>query len=68
MDAPTAAVQAVLADLHYWSDRGVRIALVEPTSGGGVRVGVTSQPITAEQALTARYAFPVSCCVYQECD
>ena len=67
-DASTAAVQAVLADLHYWSDRGVRIALVEPTPDGGVRVGVASQPTTAEHALAGRYDFPVTCCAYEECD
>ena len=68
MDASTAAVQAVLADLHYWSDRGVRIALVEPTPDGGVRVGVASQATTAGHALAGRYDFPVTCCVYEECD
>jgi hypothetical protein len=68
MDTSTEAVQSVLADLHYWSDRGVRIALVEPTADGGVRVGVASQPTTAEHALQCRYTFPVTCCAYEECD
>ena len=59
-----AAVLAVLADLRYWADRGVRIAAVEPGEGDGVRVGVTSHPTTAQQALRSHYSFPVSCWSY----
>ena len=55
------SVLAVLADLQYWSQRGVRIVAVEPGDDDGVRVGVTDHPATAEQALTGRYAFPVTC-------
>jgi len=40
-------VLAVLSDLRYWSDRGVRIVAVEPCEHGEVRVGVTSHPTTA---------------------
>ena len=57
------AVLAVLADLRYWSDRGVRIVAVEPGHDDGVRVGVTSHPTTAEQALRGHYPFPVTCWV-----
>ena len=39
-----AAVLAVLADLRYWADRGVRIAAVEPGDGNGVRIGVREPP------------------------
>ena len=62
-DVPAAgeAVLAVLADLRYWSDRGVRIVAVEPGDGDGVRVGVTSHPTTAEQVLRSRYPFAVTC-------
>ena len=55
------AVLAVLADLRYWSERGVRIVAVEPGDGDGVRVGVTSHPATAEQALAGHYSFAVTC-------
>jgi len=58
-----AAVLAVLADLRYWSDRGVRIVAVEPGEGDAVRVGVTSHPTTAEQVLAGHYSFPVTCWV-----
>jgi hypothetical protein len=54
-------VLAVLSDLRYWSDRGVRIVAVEPGDDGEVRVGVTSHPTTAEQALAGHYSFPVRC-------
>ena len=54
-------VLAVLADLRYWADRGVRIVAVEPGDGDGVRVGVTSHPATAEQVLASHYSFPVRC-------
>jgi hypothetical protein len=60
------AVLAVLADLRYWSARGVRIVAVEPAEvdgADGVRLGVTSHPTTAEQALRAHYTFPVRCWV-----
>jgi hypothetical protein len=59
-----AAVLAVLADLRYWSDRGVRIAAVEPGEARGVRVGVRSHPTTAQQALNSHYSFSVSCWSY----
>ena len=55
------AVLAVLADLRYWSDRGVRIVAVEPDHDDGVRVGVTSHPTTAEQVLRGHYSFDVKC-------
>jgi hypothetical protein len=55
------AVLAVLADLRYWSDRGVRIVAVEPGCGDGVRVGVTSHPTTAEHVLRSHYLFDVRC-------
>jgi hypothetical protein len=62
VDAPAgASVLSVLADLRYWSERGVRIVAVEPGDGDGVRVGVTSHPATAEQALRGHYSFPVTC-------
>ena len=54
-------VLAVLADLRYWADRGVRIVAVEPGDGDDVRVGVTSHPATAEQVLAGHYSFPVRC-------
>ena len=58
-EPPTgAAVLAVLADLRYWADRGVRIAAVEPGEGDGVRVGVTSHPTTAQQALAQPLLVP----------
>jgi hypothetical protein len=62
-DAPPAgeAVLAVLADLRYWSDRGVRIVAVEPGEDDGVRVGVTSHPTTAERVLRGHYSFDVRC-------
>jgi hypothetical protein len=63
--AAGSAVLAVLADLGYWSDRGVRIAAVEPGPDDGVRVGVTSHPATAEQALRGHYSFPVTCWAYR---
>jgi hypothetical protein len=56
-----AAVLAVVADLRYWSDHGVRIVAVEPDDGDGVRVGVSDHPATAEQALCGHYSFPVAC-------
>jgi hypothetical protein len=56
-----AAVLAVLADLRYWSDRGVRIVAVEPDDSDGVRVGVSDHAATAEQALCGHYSFPVAC-------
>jgi hypothetical protein len=56
-----ASVLAVLADLKYWSDRGVRIVAVEPGDSDGVRVGVTDHAATAEQALQGHYPFPVTC-------
>jgi len=59
-----AAVLAVLADLGYWSDRGVRIAAVEPGEGDGVRGGVRSHPTMAQQALGSHYSFPASCWSY----
>jgi len=59
-----AAVLAVLADLRYWADRGVRIAAVEAGQGDGVHVGVTSHPTTAQQALCSHYSFPVTCWSY----
>ena len=59
-----AAVLAVLADLRYWADRGVRIAAVEPGEGYGVRIGVRSHPTTAQQALCSHYSFPVTCWSY----
>lgn len=59
-----AAVLAVLADLRYWADRGVRIAAVEPGEGHGVRIGVRSHPTTAQQALCSHYSFPVACWSY----
>lgn len=59
-----AGVLAVLADLGYWADRGVRIAAVEPGEDDGVRVGVTSHPTTAQQALRSHYSFPVTCWPY----
>ena len=59
--AAGAAVLAVLADLRYWSERGLRIVAVEPDGGDGVRVGVTSHPATAEQALAGHYSFAVTC-------
>ena len=59
-----AAVLAVLADLRYWADRGVRIAAVEPGGGNGVRVGVRSHPTTAQQAMCSHYSFPVTCWSY----
>jgi len=59
--AAGANVLAVLADLRYWSERGVRIVAVEPGAGDGVRIGVTSHPATAEQALHGHYSFPVTC-------
>jgi hypothetical protein len=62
--AASAAVLAVLADLTYWFEHGVRIVAVEPDAGDGVRVGVTSHPATAEQALRGHYTFPVTCWVY----
>ena len=55
------AVLAVLADLRYWSDRGVRIVAVEPGGDAGVRVGVTSHPTTAERVLSSHYSFVVTC-------
>jgi len=54
-------VLAVLADLRYWSDRGVRIVAVEPGADDGVRVGVTDHAATAERALQGHYPFPVTC-------
>jgi hypothetical protein len=59
-----AAVLAVLADLRYWSDRGVQIAAVEPAEARGVRVGVRSHPTTAQQALNSHYSSSVSCWSY----
>ena len=59
-----AAVLAVLADLRYWADRGVRIAAVEAGQGDGVHIGVTSHPTTAQQALCSHYSFPVTCWSY----
>ena len=59
-----AAVLAVLADLRYWADRGVRIAAVEPGDANGVRIGVRSHPTTAQQALRSHYSFPVACWSY----
>jgi hypothetical protein len=61
-----AAVLAVLADLRYWADRGVRIAAVEPGDANGVRVGVRSHPTTAQRALCSHYSFPVACWSYPE--
>lgn len=58
------AVIAVLADLRYWADRGVRIAAVEPGEANGVRVGVRSHPTTAQHALCSHYSFPVACWSY----
>jgi hypothetical protein len=55
------SVLAVLADLQYWSERGVRIVAVEPGDDDGVRVGVMDHPATPEQALQGRYPFPVTC-------
>jgi hypothetical protein len=60
-DEAGTGVLAVLADLRYWADRGVRIVAVEPGDGDGVRVGVTSHPTTAEQVLAGHYSFPVRC-------
>jgi hypothetical protein len=60
-EAAGAGVLAVLSDLRYWSDRGVRIVAVEPGHDDGVRVGVTSHPATAEQVLAGHYSFPVRC-------
>lgn len=60
-DGAGETVLAVLADLRYWSDRGVRIVAVEPGDGDGVRVGVTSHPATAERVLAGHYSFPVTC-------
>jgi hypothetical protein len=63
--AASSAVLSVLADLTYWIEHGVRIVAVEPDAGDGVRVGVTSHPATAEQALRGHYAFAVTCWVYE---
>ena len=59
-----AAVLAVLGDLRYWADRGVRIAAVEPGGENGVRVGVRSHPTTAQQAMRSHYSFSVTCWSY----
>ena len=55
------AVLAVLADLRYWSDRGVQIVAVEPGDDDGVRVGVTSHSTPAERVLHGHYSFDVRC-------
>jgi hypothetical protein len=60
-EAAGTTVLAVLADLRYWSDRGVRIVAVEPGDDDEVLVGVTSHPATAEQVLAGHYSFPVRC-------
>jgi len=55
------SVLALLADLQYWSERGVRIVAVEPGDDDGVRIGVMNHPATAEQALQGHYPFSVTC-------
>ena len=60
-----AAVLAVLADLRYWSDRGVRIAAVEPGDATGCGSASRATPTTAQQALCSHYSFPVTCWAYR---
>jgi hypothetical protein len=57
----TPAVKAVLRDLSYWSAEGIRIAVVQASSEGGVYVGVAGDPAIAEEVLRGRYKIPVAC-------
>jgi hypothetical protein len=61
-------VITLIADGSYWYARGIVIAMVEPTFDGGVRVGVRSDPGSAQAALEARYPFRVQCCAWEDSD
>ena len=56
-----AAVLAVLADLRYWADRGVRIAAVEPGDDERRAGRRQEPPDDGQQAMRSHYSFPVTC-------
>jgi hypothetical protein len=63
VDRCTAAVAAVTRDIFTWHRRGVTVRMVEPATGGGVRLGVTGVvgPGEAQRILVRHYGFPVAC-------
>jgi hypothetical protein len=57
----TAEVMTVLRDRRFLDSRDVHVAIVQATPDGGVSVGIDGDGATAEQVLTGRYPFPVTC-------
>ena len=63
VDRCTSAVAAVTRDIFTWHRRGVTVRMVEPCTGGGVRLGISGvlAIVDAQELLDRHYGFPVAC-------
>jgi hypothetical protein len=68
VDRCTAAVAAVTRDIFSWHRKGVTVRMVEPGTGGGVRLGVAGVvgATEAQRLLDRHYGFPVDCYSWAE--